>query len=141
MYVPVFIVVGFTHWASRMLAIAPMQTLLTMEGSSSHHNNPVRAPRVGHKKSRKGCAQCKRRHVKVCQAYMSSTDVREKQTLIRRLAFAVQRRVSMFELRKTRGAVLSRRRTECAQRRRKTESKCTKSIDVVAKLVKTNVTQ
>lgn len=24
-----------------------------------------RAPRVGHKKSRKGCAQCKRRHVKV----------------------------------------------------------------------------
>ena len=25
-----------------------------------------RAPRVGHKKSRKGCAQCKRRHVKVC---------------------------------------------------------------------------
>lgn len=31
-------------------------------------NEPVmesRAPRVGHKKSRKGCAQCKRRHVKV----------------------------------------------------------------------------
>ena len=42
-----------------MLAIAPLW--LTMDGS-----NVSRAPRVGHKKSRKGCAQCKRRHVKVC---------------------------------------------------------------------------
>lgn len=29
----------------------------------------IRAPRVGHKKSRKGCAQCKRRHVKVRPAF------------------------------------------------------------------------
>lgn len=41
-----------------MLAIAPL--FLTMDSS-----NVSRAPRVGHKKSRKGCAQCKRRHVKV----------------------------------------------------------------------------
>jgi hypothetical protein len=41
-----------------MLALAPVW--LTMDGS-----NVSRAPRVGHKKSRKGCAQCKRRHVKV----------------------------------------------------------------------------
>jgi len=43
----------------KMLAVAPIW--LTMDGSS----NVSRAPRVGHKKSRKGCAQCKRRHVKV----------------------------------------------------------------------------
>ena len=42
-----------------MLAVAPIW--LSMDGSS----NVSRAPRVGHKKSRKGCAQCKRRHVKV----------------------------------------------------------------------------
>lgn len=41
-----------------MLAIAPLG--LTMDSG-----NVSRAPRVGHKKSRKGCAQCKRRHVKV----------------------------------------------------------------------------
>ena len=28
-----------------------------------------RAPRVGHKKSRNGCAQCKRRHVKVSRYF------------------------------------------------------------------------
>ena len=46
-----------------MLAIAPLW--LTMDSS-----NVNRAPRVGHKKSRKGCAQCKRRHVKVCHISM-----------------------------------------------------------------------
>ena len=54
-FLPVFVII--LHGRT-MLAVAPIW--LTMDGS-----NVSRAPRVGHKKSRKGCAQCKRRHVKV----------------------------------------------------------------------------
>lgn len=39
-----------------------------------------RAPRVGHKKSRNGCAQCKRRHVKVSSA---ATTLDAKTDLVR----------------------------------------------------------
>lgn len=45
-----------------------------------------RAPRVGHKKSRKGCAQCKRRHVKVC---LTSSQERVAGGCIGLTAFAV----------------------------------------------------
>jgi hypothetical protein len=53
-----FLVVASLSHDRKMLAVAPVW--LTMD------SNVSRAPRVGHKKSRKGCAQCKRRHVKVC---------------------------------------------------------------------------
>ena len=42
-----------------------MVCLLTWDRNVADGTMESRAPRVGHKKSRKGCAQCKRRHVKV----------------------------------------------------------------------------
>ncbi|GIZ43373.1 hypothetical protein CKM354_000660300 [Cercospora kikuchii] len=60
--------------ASPTAAIATFQaTTATTKIPASRHNKKtgqhkdgaeLKAPRVGHKKSRKGCAQCKRRHVK-----------------------------------------------------------------------------
>lgn len=76
-----------------MLAVAPIW--LTMDGS-----NVSRAPRVGHKKSRKGCAQCKRRHVKVGVPGFLCL-LRKERIELTILAFAVQRRITVLELRKT----------------------------------------
>ncbi|CAK1363324.1 unnamed protein product [Cercospora beticola] len=60
--------------ASPTATIATFQaTAATTKIPASRHNKKtgqlkdgaeLKAPRVGHKKSRKGCAQCKRRHVK-----------------------------------------------------------------------------
>lgn len=50
-----------------MICLQPVETKYWSNGSMLDS----RPPRVGHKKSRKGCAQCKRRHVKA-SAYTKS---------------------------------------------------------------------
>lgn len=72
----------------------PLSHCLALNSSSSHsfpgHSTPLTAystilqdqcgsqmPRSGHHKSRKGCVECKRRHVKVCH----NSDQPEKSTL------------------------------------------------------------
>lgn len=63
-----FLLVATLSHDRTMLATVP-PVWLTMDSS-----NVSRAPRVGHKKSRKGCAQCKRRHVKVGIIAMAITN-------------------------------------------------------------------
>ncbi|WPH00739.1 Hypothetical protein R9X50_00356900 [Acrodontium crateriforme] len=66
-----------TQRLHRAQAAAPSSSV-GPESSPPATNTISRAPRVGHKKSRKGCAQCKKRHVKCNEEAPCSNCVRHK---------------------------------------------------------------